>query len=263
MRIIIVRAHSLSVSAKKRSKKSARKPRYQELAEELRARILRGGYPDPSQFPTESELCTRHGLSRFTVREALRALQVEGLIQRRRGSGTFVQPAAARGGALHQPLSNLDEILQYARDSKFEFAAKGRAVLPKQLALQIGVAAGGRWFHFRGLRTRAGHSKPIALTDAYVHDDLEQAARRVELNGATIFRQLERLAGVKIARVTQDIQAVAATDKVATALGVTRGSPCLRILRCYLDGRGRIMEISASHHPGNRFAYSMHVEADK
>lgn len=262
MRITSERVHFLVGSPKKRSTKSTRKPRYQELAEELRARILRGSYPDPSQFPTESMLCKRYGLSRFTVREALRSLQVEGLIQRRRGSGTFIQPAAARGGALHQPLSNLDEILQYARDSQFRFSAKGGTVLPKHLAVQIGVAPGRRWFHFRGLRTRAGHSKPIALTDAYVHRDLEQAARQIEPNGTTIFRQLERLAGVKIARVTQDIQAVAANGKIAAGLGVTRGSPCLRILRCYLDGRGRVLEISASHHPGDRFAYSMHMEAD-
>ena len=69
-------------------------------------------------------------------------------------------------------------------------------------------------------------------------------------------------AGVKIARVTQDIQAVAATAEVAAALGVKRRSPCLRILRCYIDESGRVIEISASHHPGDRFAYAMHIEVE-
>ena len=238
----------------------ARKPRYQELAERLRAMILRGG-SDPSQLPTESELCRRYGLSRFTVREALRALQAEGLIHRRRGSGTYVQPASARGGALHQPLSNIDEILQYARDSTFQFAATGAVPLPRALAAQIGAKAGARWFHFRGVRFHAGQAKPIALTDAYVHPDLGEAARQVQPGGAAIFRQLEQLGGVKVVRVTQDIQAVAATQPVARGLRVPRGTPCLRILRCYLDGRGRIVELSSSHHPGDRFVYSMHVEA--
>lgn len=247
-------------SAYEPTAKFARKPRYQELAERLRAMILRGG-SDPSQLPTESELCKRYGLSRFTVREALRALQAEGLIHRRRGSGTYVQPAAARGGALHQPLSNLDEILQYARDSNFDFAARGLAPLPRALALQVGAAPGVRWFHFRGLRFRAGRAKPIALTDAYVHPELCAAARRVQPGGPAIFRQLERLGGIKVARVTQDIQAVAATQVVARSLRVARGTPCLRILRCYLDARGRIIELSSSHHPGDRFVYSMHIEA--
>jgi DNA-binding GntR family transcriptional regulator len=36
----------------------------------------------------------------------------------------------------------------------------------------------------------------------------------------------------------------------------------LRILRCYHDAADRILEISASHHPGNRFAYSMHIDIE-
>lgn len=241
---------------------TARKPRYQEIAEDLRAGILRGDYSDPVQFPTETALCARYGISRFTVREALRSLQTEGLIQRRRGSGTVIQPASARGGALHQPLSNVGEILQYARDTKYLFTAHGTGLLPKKLAVHIGAAAGGRWFHFRGLRTRPGQAEPIALTDAYIHPDLEAAAREIRPNEATIFRQLERLSGVKIASVTQDIQAVPASGPVAAELGIPRRSPCLRILRCYRDAAGRTLEISASHHPGDRFAYSMHIEVD-
>lgn len=224
---------------------------------------MRGDYPDPANFPTESVLCARYGVSRFTVREALRALQNEGLIQRRRGSGTVIQPASARGGALHQPLSNVGEILQYARDTKYLFTALGTTPLPKKLAVHIAEPAGGHWHHFRGLRTSPGQAEPIALTDAYIHPDLEDVAREIKPNEDTIFRQIERLAGVKIARVTQDIQAVAASGTVAAELHIPRRSPCLRILRCYLDAKERILEISASYHPGDRFAYSMHIEVDR
>lgn len=237
-----------------------RKPRYLELADDLRAQILQGALPQADQFPTESVLCARYGVSRFTVREALRTLQNEGLIQRKRGSGTVIQAAAARGGALHQPLSNVAEILQYARDSSFAFERDGSVVLPRKLAEQIGVPAVGRWPRFRGLRTRDGAA--IAFTDAYVHPDLTAAADRIDTADATIFRQLETLGRVRIARVTQDIQAVAATAEVAAALGVKRRSPCLRILRCYIDDGGRVIEISASHHPGDRFAYAMHIEVE-
>ena len=107
-----------------------RKPRYLELAEDLRGQILTGGFPDADHFPTESVLCARYGVSRFTVREALRTLQSEGLIQRRRGSGTVIQPSGARGGALHQPLSNVAEILQYANNTSFVFARDGSVTLP-------------------------------------------------------------------------------------------------------------------------------------
>lgn len=239
----------------------ARTPRYQQLAEELRGEINSGVYA-PDGFPTESDLCKRYSVSRFTVREALRALQAEGLIARKRGSGTVIQPAVARGGALHQPLSNVGEILQYARDTQTTFELVGDAPLPRTVAQQLDLIAGGLWTKFRGLRARRGSSEPIATTDAYVHESLREAAAKIAPNEDTIFKQLERLAGVRIASVTQDIQAVPASAEVARALGVAKRSPCLLILRCYRDGEGKILEISANHHPGNRFAYAMHIEVE-
>lgn len=242
--------------------RSTRKPRYLELADELRSEVVRGAFRDG--FPTENILCARFGVSRFTVREALRTLSGEGLIQRRRGSGTVIQPAAARGGALHQPLSNVGEILQYARDTHFAFARDGVAKLPPKLIEEIGAPlATGKWPHFRGLRSNSNGDRPIAVTDAYIHPDLAAVADEIDPAGQTIFRQLETLAKLKIARVTQDIQAVPATAAVAAALGVARRSACLRILRCYLDQSGRVVEISASHHPGDRFAYNMHIEVER
>lgn len=239
------------------------KPRYQELADELRAEILHGTYPDPSQFPTENALCTRYGVSRFTVREALRALQNEGLIQRKRGSGTVIKPASERGGALHQPMSNVGEILQYARDTTYRFKAMGPIELPAKLAVHVGDTSSGGWYHFQGLRSRDGDDLPMAVTDAYVHPDLAAAAIQIEPSEDTLFRQLERLADLKIAHITQDIQAVPASARVSAALEIPRRSPCLRILRCFTDNTGRLFEISASYHPGDRFAYTVHIDAEK
>jgi DNA-binding GntR family transcriptional regulator len=242
--------------------KTPRKPRYLELADLLRTDIIEGKLAATDSFPTESELCEEHSVSRFTVREALRQLQTEGLIRRRRGSGTVIQPAAARAGALHQPLSNVGEILQYARDTRFIFTDRGKRRLPKSHAEQIGIDADSEWCHFRGIRTKPGADKPIALTDAYIHGDLAEAAKKIETAKSTIFKQLEEHGGVSVARVTQDIQAVAASADIAEQLKVPRRSPCLRIMRCYIDASGRVFEISVSHHPGDRFAYAMHIEVD-
>jgi DNA-binding GntR family transcriptional regulator len=241
---------------------SARKPRYLELADELRGQILNGDLASGDGFPTESVLCGRYGVSRFTIREALRTLQTEGLIQRKRGSGTVIQAAAARGGALHQPLSNVAEILQYARDSSFLFERDGEGPLPRVIAEQSGVPGGGIWKRFRGVRTRVDEAAPIAVTDAYIHPDLAAIVDRIDTRADTIFRQVERLGRCRIARVTQDIQAVPASADMAAALKVARRSACLRILRCYVDESGRVIEISASHHPGTRFAYAMHIEVE-
>ncbi|MGL5837596.1 MAG: GntR family transcriptional regulator [Sphingorhabdus sp.] len=238
-----------------------RTPRYKQLADELRAEITAGDYSKDS-FPTESELCKRYAVSRFTVREALRALQGEGLIARKRGSGTMIQSAAARGGALHQPLSNVAEILQYARDTRAQFAALGQGPLPRVYAEQIGIVAGGQWSRFRGLRRRTDSSEPLAYTEAFVHESLRAISEKIDPSEDTLFRQIESLAKIKIVKVTQDIQAVAAPSEVAKALGLVKRAPCLRILRCYHDTTDRILEVSASHHPGDKFAYSMHIDVE-
>jgi len=238
-----------------------RKPRYLELADQLRADIARGEFPDG--FPTENALCGRFDVSRFTVREALRALQGEGLIERKRGSGTVVHPPAARGGALHQPLSNVGELLQYARGSHVEYTRLPECGLPRALAEQLGMVAGGRWFRFRGLRAPADGGDAIALTEAFLHHSLGGIVESIDHSATEpIFRQVERLAEIKVSRVTQDIQACPATSEIADALGIPRRAPCLRILRCYFDADGRVFEISASHHPGDRFAYAMHIEVE-
>ena len=237
-----------------------RTPRYRQLADELREAIHAGKYRGGHQFPTENALCREYDVSRFTVREALRRLEVDGLIQRRRGSGTTVQPASAYGGALHQPITNLAELLQYSQGSTMTYEPRPGGELPSEVAGQIAGATAGRWSRFRGIRRFSPEALPIAVTDAYFHESLESAVEALDLEAGTLFSQIEELADVRIGKVTQDIQAVPANPDTAAALEIERDSPVLRILRCYLDPTGHIFEISMSHHPGDRFAYAMHID---
>lgn len=63
------------------------------LADDLRERILRGDFPEGTALPPERELVTQTGMSRTTVREALRILEVQGLVHIKTGraGGAFVQ----------------------------------------------------------------------------------------------------------------------------------------------------------------------------
>ncbi len=237
-------------------------PRYLQVADELREAIIDGRYADGRQFPTETALCSQYNVSRFTVREALKRLQSEGLVERKRGSGTVVQPAAARGGALHQPLSNVGELLQYARGSEVTYSPQDIGPLPREIADQIEEDTAGTWRRFIGTRRQNPSSPPIAVTDAYFHEKLGDAVDRLDLGAGTLFSQIEKLTGTSIGRVTQDIQAIAADAGTAKALEINRDQPVLRIIRCYLDPKGGVYEISVSHHPGDRFAYSMHIDLD-
>lgn len=65
-------------------------PKYQLLQEWLKERIISGEYRENGQIPTEAELAEQFQYSRQTIRQAIRALENEGLVRRIRGRGTFV-----------------------------------------------------------------------------------------------------------------------------------------------------------------------------
>jgi GntR family transcriptional regulator len=241
--------------------KGRKAPRYLQLAEDLRGQILAAKPGAAQRFPTEAELCKTYDVSRFTVREALRRLQQDGLIARRRGSGTVVQPASARGGALHQPLSNVGEILQYARGARSEFERLAAGCIPAAYAEQVDAELGGAWLRLDGVRCDTSNT-PIASIEVFIHPSLADVVDRFDPARSTLFRQITEQRGVPIARVVQEIQAVAAPAAIARKLGIAPRSPCLRVLRCFIDRDGFLFEISASHHPGNRFAYSVHIDVD-
>jgi len=67
-------------------------PLYRQVAAVLRERIENGVFRPGERIPTEYELCDEFGVSRISIRQALSELVYEGLLSRRQGSGTYVQP---------------------------------------------------------------------------------------------------------------------------------------------------------------------------
>ena len=77
--------------------------KYQKVIDWISKNIDNGTLKPGSRIPSENELCAKFGLSRQTVRHAILMLAEEGLLESRRGSGTYVadqkadeQPAATR-----------------------------------------------------------------------------------------------------------------------------------------------------------------------
>jgi DNA-binding GntR family transcriptional regulator len=71
-------------------------PRYVQLAETLRGRILDGAYPVGGRMPTEVDLIEETGYARDTVRSAMRLLRDAGWVTVTHGLGTFVNPPEDR-----------------------------------------------------------------------------------------------------------------------------------------------------------------------
>lgn len=231
--------------------------RYLQLAAMLRADIREGRLQPGDPVPTEHELAERHGVSRFTVREALRKLTEDGLIRRRRGSGTVV---AADMPVLRQGFADTRAILQYAASSTFRIADRGLIALSPTLARTLKRLPGETWHHVEGVRIMDGAPEPVAFTDAFIHPRFANHVGQLRSGQEALFSQLARLAGLAVGRVEQEIHAVAASQADAAALHVPRGSPCLRIIRHYFDTEGALQEISCSVHPGERFFYTMVID---
>ena len=103
-----------------RELRSSRKPRYLQVADALREEIKQGNHPVGQHLPTETEICKRFSISRFTARAALRLLEEQGLISRRRGSGTTVRSAEAQI-SYDQHVRTIDDLLQYTNATGFQY----------------------------------------------------------------------------------------------------------------------------------------------
>ena len=231
-------------------------PLYRRLAQDLRKAISQGHYPTGSLLPTEQDLCAQHKVSRHTARDALRILTDEGLIERRRGAGSVVI-AAKPVGPFSQGWGEIGDILQYARDTRLVILTYGPATAEDVLAM--GLDANQPWIGIKGLRMRAGSSKPLAHTSICVRKDLAPPHAALTDWPHAIAEYIARHNGVLAARIEQDISAVKLGRELAKALHEHAGEPALRTRRRYLDSEGVVFQASISVHPGEHFTYAMSV----
>lgn len=230
-------------------------PRYMALAEILRSGIAAGSPGVGEQLPTEHELCDTHDMSRHTVREALRLLSEDGLIARRRGAGTVViARESQRRYAQH--LGGVDDLMQYGPDVHLTPLQESIGTLDRAVARALGVTVTGEFHYVGGVRGREGQP-PIALTDMYIRTELSPGAEDwIKLNGA-VTDWIARERGVATERIEQSIHAGTLTETEAEALDAEAGEPALRLRRRYYDKGGRVIALSDTVHPADRFSYDM------
>ena len=229
-------------------------PRYLQVANDLIDDIGGGVYPVGGLLPTEMELCSHYGISRSTVREALRKLRDVGLVSRRRRVGTTVLSRAPSAG-YRQPTNSISDLLQYADDTRVEILSTKRIVCDPALADQLECRVGRSWLQVDSLRSIPDTPNPICMTTAYLDARLPNLERNLQGIDGPISAMLERTYGVRIARVEQSIQAIALNRRQAKLLNADVGSPALLATRRYYREDGTLIELSSAIHPSDRFTY--------
>lgn len=229
-------------------------PRYAQVANDLLQRIAAGEYPVGCLLPKEVELSARYGISRHTMREALRRLLEAGVVSRRRRAGTEVL-AATPVSSYRQPINSVGDLLQYGEATRVGVHRRERIKCNSSLAKLLGCERGREWLCVETIRTRPNDSRPICHTTMYLNTELEGIDAHIADLAGPISAMIETDYGVRITRIEQSMQAVALRGAGARRLKVDPGSPALQAVRRYYDASDRLVELAIALHPGERFVY--------
>jgi GntR family transcriptional regulator len=202
--------------------------------------------PAENRLPSEPELARRMGVSRATLREAMRSFEEQGLIRRRQGVGTFV---VAKVPVLDSGLEVLESIETLARRTNLPVKMGELQVeqvqADKDQAAALNVPLGT--FLTRVGRVIYTDSRPIAyLVDILPEDIL--AADEVE-NGFTgsVLDLLLQRGEPKLVQSRTEIRATGATSEVARALQIQRDDVLLHFVAHLYSQDGRVVDYSFSY----------------
>ncbi|MGF3026738.1 GntR family transcriptional regulator [Methylobacterium aquaticum] len=231
-----------------------------QVARDLTAGITTGRFPIGSLLPTELELCEHYGASRHTVRTAIRQLQDQGLVSRKKKAGTRVEAAAPTSG-YRQSLASLEDLIQFGVAHIRTVQETAEVTADASLAAELGCEEGTRWFRISSLRLdgRPGGA-PIGWTDVYIDPTYADLGDVVRASPDVLITTLiEQRYGRRSAEIRQDVDAIALPAVRAAALQAKPEAPALRIVRQYLDEKGKVFEISSTIHPVGRFTVSQRL----
>jgi DNA-binding FadR family transcriptional regulator len=110
---------------------------YEQVAQDLAARIGRGDVAVGQRLPSERELAQTYSVSRPTVREAIIALELDGLVEVRLGSGVYVTARAPRGGQAGETDIGPFELLEARRAIEGESAAMAAALITDEQVAEL------------------------------------------------------------------------------------------------------------------------------
>lgn len=235
----------------------AGEPLHAWVARTLRERIVDGTYAVGAQIPAEDRLGEEFAVSRSTIRQALRQLQLDRLIESRKGSGTIVLSAAA-SNAEYLHATSIDDLLAYSRGRQFHFQSIGVEPIDFDLAASIGVPQAGDWLTLRGYGETDGYAQPDCWAEYHVHKDFA-AIGRLLTNPvvAPIFPLIETRFGVRVAEVDQEMTAAVITPAQAQVLDVDPGTAAITLRRVYTTSHGQVALITIATYPAQRFKHSI------
>jgi GntR family transcriptional regulator len=226
---------------------------YERIAEELAAQIRSKRLVPFAKLPSEAELIERFGVSRVTVRQALRTLARAGLVISRQGKGVFVA-----GAVVNQELTALrgfyDNLVMQGHDPdstvlSFE-CRRSTASAPELRRLEHEV------YCFRRL-WRLGEL-PLAVADASI-PGAGKTVSREDVERLPVYSIVREVIRREVVRASVQVRAAKCAPDIARLLKVSAGATILEMERTSYDRQGLAVELTRFSVPPELFAFQMEV----
>ncbi|MCC5860779.1 MAG: GntR family transcriptional regulator [Gammaproteobacteria bacterium] len=238
-----------------------REPRYREVADTLIGEISAGQFAVGDRLPGELELTRRFGVSRHTVREALRLLEQHGMVGRRPGVGTVVRKDQAPTSTQHR-LVSINEFLRYPGETRLHLIGSALLTLGTEQSSLLHCPEGEQRLRLSGVRRCIDDGMAICWTEIYLLPAYGAIAGMIGQDARPVYRLIEERFGERPRHVEVQLGAAQMNAEQARALDVAEGSPSLRVVRRYRNAGDRPYEVSVSDHPADRISYTLGFQPD-
>ena len=234
------------------SRFAAAVPLYIQIAEGLLDQIESGELSPGDRLPSERKLSEGLGVNRMTLRRALRLLETQGLLVRRRGHGTYVaEPKIERQASQLVPFTRGMERRGYVPGARVITLEKRPA--EAAVAQELGLSISAPVYFLR--RLRLINQEPVMLerltVPAHRFPDLE----RYDLSSRSVYDVMEKEYGITVVRARQSLEPVVATEYEAELLEIKPGAPLMLERRLGLDQEDQPVEHGKDLYRGDRFRF--------
>ncbi|MFJ2394357.1 GntR family transcriptional regulator [Streptomyces sp. NPDC087843] len=233
-------------------------PLWYQVSQSLRASILGRSPQDPLRLPTEEQLAGHYGVSVLTMRQALKELEDEGLINRHRRRGTFIEPSARRGAPVRL-LGSVDTIVAQQSGMTTELLGHGPVPLPAELAEYFPDVTEVGAYH--RLRSDEKTGEPTNHARNYVRPELAALIDPQDLVRWPMTKVLRDVVGLRISRITDTVEARLADPETARLLQVPLLSPILHYTGIVYGEDGAALDVARIQYRGDRFSFTVTLDA--
>ena len=165
-------------------------PYYIQLIEALKAKISRGEWKPGDKIPSEPELCVYYGVSRTVVRQALREIELDGLILRKKGKGTFIAEPKINESLVEKLTGFYQDMLERGHRTVTQVLKHEIEPCTAKIARDLHIAPGTSVFCIERLRFVDG--VPIVLVTTYIPVSLCPQLADQDLSNQSLYQILER-----------------------------------------------------------------------